>query len=92
VAVAKRDLESGEALDGEGGSTVWGRLMPARASLERGGLPIGLANGVKLTRRLAKGEIVTWNDIVAPDTEAVRVRREMERRCAREIGAQGVSD
>jgi predicted homoserine dehydrogenase-like protein len=92
VAVAKRDLESGEALDGEGGSTVWGRLMPARASLERGGLPIGLAHGVRLTRRLAKGEIVTWNDIVAPDTEAVRVRREMERRCAREIGAQGVSD
>jgi predicted homoserine dehydrogenase-like protein len=58
--------------------------MPARASLERGGLPIGLAHGVKLTRRLAKGECVTWNDIVAPDTEAVRVRREMERRFARE--------
>jgi predicted homoserine dehydrogenase-like protein len=84
VAVAKRDLESGETLDGEGGATVWGRLMPARASLERGGLPIGLAHGVKLTRRLAKGECVTWNDIVAPDTEAVRVRREMERRFAHE--------
>src|SRR4029077_4735868 len=37
VATAKRDLRTGETLDGEGGSTIWGRLMPARTSVERGG-------------------------------------------------------
>ena len=79
VAVAKRALKPGETLDGEGGSTVWGKLMPARDSLTRGGLPIGLAHGVKLTRGLEKGDVVTWSDVVAPDTEAARVRREMER-------------
>ena len=33
VATAKRDLRVGEVLDGEGGYTVWGRLMPAEDSL-----------------------------------------------------------
>ena len=34
AAVAKRDLRAGEMLDGEGGYTVWGKLVPAAASLE----------------------------------------------------------
>jgi predicted homoserine dehydrogenase-like protein len=29
VATAKRDLKPGELLDGEGGYTVWGKLLPA---------------------------------------------------------------
>ncbi len=28
VAIAKRDLTAGDVLDGEGGFTVWGKLMP----------------------------------------------------------------
>ncbi len=78
VSIAKRDLNQGEALDGEGGYTVYGRLMPAAQSLQCAGLPIGLAHGVKMTRRVAKGQAVTWNDIAAPDSEAARLRREME--------------
>jgi hypothetical protein len=27
---------------------------------------------------VAKGNVVTWNDVAAPDSEAARVRREME--------------
>ena len=46
VATAKRDLKPGEILDGEGGFTVWGKLMPASDSLRLGGLPLGLAHGV----------------------------------------------
>ena len=78
VAVAKRDLREGECLDGEGGYTVYGRLMPATDSLACQGLPIGLAHGVKISRRVAKGQVVTWRDVVALDSEAIRVRREME--------------
>ncbi|MDB5905491.1 MAG: hypothetical protein JWM26_4369, partial [Betaproteobacteria bacterium] len=79
VAIAKRDLTAGETLDGEGGYTVYGRLMPASDSLRIGGLPIGLAHRVPLTRNVARGHAITWNDVAAPDTEAFRVRREMER-------------
>ena len=78
VAVAKRDLKEGETLDGEGGYTVWGKLMPARDSLARGGLPIGLAHGVRLARAAKKGGILTWADVIAEDNEIVRFRREME--------------
>ncbi|MCX7383590.1 MAG: SAF domain-containing protein, partial [Alphaproteobacteria bacterium] len=79
VAVAKRDLSQGDMLDGEGGYTVWGRLMPAAASLAADALPIGLAHRVTLRRPVKQGAIVTWNDVVAPTGPAVEARRAMER-------------
>ena len=79
VATAKRDLRVGELLDGEGGYTVWGKLLPAATSRAIGGLPLGLAHGVKLVRPVAKGQSLCWDD-VAMDTSsaAYRLRREME--------------
>src|ERR1044071_6017862 len=50
VAVAKRALRADETLDGEGGYTVWGRLVPAERSIAMGALPIGLAHHVRLKR------------------------------------------
>jgi predicted homoserine dehydrogenase-like protein len=82
VAVAKRALRAGETLDGEGGYTVWGKLVPAERSLSEGALPIGLAHKVKLLSDVAAGEIVRWTDVAVPDSEAVRARRDMERRFA----------
>jgi predicted homoserine dehydrogenase-like protein len=82
VAVAKRNLRAGEMLDGEGGYTVWGKLMPAERSLADGALPIGLAHHVSLKRDIAAGDIVRWNDVAVPDGEAVAARREMQRRFA----------
>ncbi|WP_201860233.1 NAD(P)H-dependent oxidoreductase [Microvirga soli] len=78
VAVAKRELKVGEMLDGEGGYTVYGRLVPASRSKAARMLPIGLAHGVRLIRDVAAGSAVTEDD-VALDAErlAVRVRREM---------------
>ena len=83
VATAKRDLAAGEILDGEGGYTVYGKLFPADASLELGGLPLGLAHEVKLLNPIAAGQPVRWSD-VQPDatSEAVKIRREMEREFA----------
>jgi predicted homoserine dehydrogenase-like protein len=82
VAVAKRALHSGETLDGEGGYTVWGKLLPAEGSLAERALPIGLAHKVALLRDIEAGEIVRWTDVAVPDTEAVRARHDMEQRLA----------
>src|SRR5438445_228860 len=60
VAVAKRALQAGETLDGEGGYTVWGKLVPAERSLAEGALPIGLAHKVPLKRNIAAGAVVRW--------------------------------
>ncbi len=87
VATAKRNLAAGETLDGEGGYTVYGRLMPAAQSLSLGALPIGLAHGVKLTRPVKAGDAVRWADVaMAEGEQAVRVRREMEAVFRREWG------
>lgn len=80
VAAAKRDLTAGETLDGEGGYTVCGKLLPADKSLAVGAFPIGLAHGVKLTRPVKQGAIVTWADVAADDKDdVIAFRREMER-------------
>jgi predicted homoserine dehydrogenase-like protein len=79
VATAKRDLKPGELLDGEGGYTVWGKLLPARTSARIGGLPLGLAHDVKVLRPVRKGQSLTWDDVaVDTTTHAYRIRRAME--------------
>jgi predicted homoserine dehydrogenase-like protein len=80
VATAKRDLAAGEMLDGEGGFTVFGKLLPAAESLRLGGLPLGLAHKVRLKRPVEAGQPVRWDDVeIDMAQSAVRFRREMER-------------
>ena len=79
VSVAKRDLEQGEMLDGEGGFTVWGKAQPAAKSLRLGALPIGLAHRVRLRRGIKAGETVRWDDVIVDETmDVVKTRRAME--------------
>jgi predicted homoserine dehydrogenase-like protein len=79
VAVAKRDLAPGDRLDGEGGFTVWGKCMPAKASVAMRALPIGLAHGIRLVRSVPRDRVLTYDDVEAlPDSEALALRRETE--------------
>ena len=88
VATAKRDLAAGEVLDGEGGYTVWGKLLPAETSRRIGGLPLGLAHQVRVTRAVAKGQSLCWGDVaIDATTRAYRLRREMEVQAAPQPGA-----
>jgi len=79
VATAKRDLQAGEMLDGEGGYTVWGKLLPAATSVAIGGLPLGLAHNVKLLRAVKQGQSLSWADVAMDTaTNAFRIRKAME--------------
>jgi len=79
VSVAKRNLRASETLDGEGGYTVWGKLMPAQTSLRAAALPIGLAHRVKLKNDIAHGGLVRWSDVEIDVTnDAVKTRKAME--------------
>jgi predicted homoserine dehydrogenase-like protein len=81
ASVAKRDLRAGEMLDGEGGYTVWGKLMPAAASLAVGALPIGLAHRLKLKNDVPHGAVVRWSDVeFDAQNETIKTRRAMEAR------------
>lgn len=80
VAMAKRDLQAGEMLDGEGGYCVYGALRPAKDALQHGLLPIGLAHGVRLKQAVAAGQPVQWAAVEIDEADAtVRFRREMEK-------------
>lgn len=79
VATAKRDLKAGEVLDGEGGAMVWGKQMPAAASVKMNALPLGLASDVRLKRDIAAGEKLLWQDVdMDANDPAAKFRREME--------------
>ena len=79
VSTTKKNLKKGEILDGEGGATVWGKLVPSKLSLSMEALPIGLAHGIKLKNEIKENEIITWNDVdYLPSDPAILYRRKME--------------
>ena len=79
VAAAKRDLKPGDTLDGEGGYTVWGKLLPSSKSVQLGGVPLGLAHDVKVIRPVPQGQVVTWADVAMDTTtRAYQLRMELE--------------
>ena len=81
AATAKKDLKPGDILDGEGGFTVFGTLLPSADSLARSVLPMGLSGKAKVVRPVAKGQILTYSDVeVDTSTLAYRIRKDMERR------------
>ena len=81
IAQAKKDLQPGEILDGEGGYTVVGKLLPADRSRAIGGLPLGLAHDIKVIRPVKQGQCLSWDDVqVDGTTKAYALRREMEAR------------
>ena len=88
VATAKRDLAAGEMLDGEGGFTVYGKVMPASESLRLGGLPLGLAHKVRLRSAVSAGQPVRWDDVEIDERQpAVAFRREMEANFSQAVAA-----
>ena len=79
VATTKRNLKKGEILDGEGGETVWGKLVPSKTSLSIGALPIGLAHSIKLKNDIKENKIMKWTDVdFASNDPAISYRKSME--------------
>jgi predicted homoserine dehydrogenase-like protein len=67
VTVAKTDLQAGETLDGLGGYATYGLAENADAAASERLLPIGLAEGSRLVRDLAKDELLTYGDVERPE-------------------------
>jgi predicted homoserine dehydrogenase-like protein len=78
VAVAKRDLAAGDALDGSGGANVRGRIERIEDSLAGGLLPLGLADGVRLRRAVRRGEPIPRSAVDAPGGRLAELRAEHE--------------
>ena len=79
IAVAKRDLQAGEVLDGGGGYTVLGQSEKATVARDEGLLPLGLAQGAVLQVDVAQGAAIGY-DMVAlmEDSLVAELRREQD--------------
>ena len=76
---AKKDLIPGEILDGEGGDATFGKMVRASDSLKGKYLPMGLSTGAKVTKAVAKGSIVTYNDVALDQSKlSYKLRRKIE--------------
>lgn len=67
VAVAKRDLKTGDRLDGLGGFACYSQLDNYDAARDANALPIGISDGLELRRNVDKDHVVTYADVVIPD-------------------------
>ena len=63
VSVAKKDLASGEILDGEGGFAARGRLAASKDSIGGNFLPLGLSDGAKTKKSIKKDEFIKIDDV-----------------------------
>ncbi|MGL4636624.1 MAG: NAD(P)H-dependent oxidoreductase [Beijerinckiaceae bacterium] len=77
--VAKRDLAVGETLDAIGEYSYRGFSLSVADAVEKNALPIGLAQGARVVRAIAKGALITQAD-AEPDASlnivAVRKRQD----------------
>jgi predicted homoserine dehydrogenase-like protein len=75
-ARAKRDLAVGETLDAIGQYAYRGFALARTDAQAQAALPLGLAQGARVTRPVAKGELLTYRNC-EPDVKLaiVRVRR-----------------
>jgi predicted homoserine dehydrogenase-like protein len=66
VALAKRDLTTGETLDGIGGFTVYGMLENVGVAQQERLLPMGLTDGAVVVRDVAEDAPLTFDDVDLP--------------------------
>jgi predicted homoserine dehydrogenase-like protein len=66
VALAKRDLEAGDTLDGIGGFDTYGAIENAPVAHGGGLLPMGLAEGCRVLRDIPRDEAITEADVERP--------------------------
>jgi predicted homoserine dehydrogenase-like protein len=79
MTVAKKDLKPGETLDAFGGYTFYGTIERAEIAAGLNALPVGIAPGARVVSPVARGSVVTWNDVELDETSVVvRLRREQD--------------
>lgn len=79
LTIAKRDVATGEALDGIGGYTYYGLIDTADNARMRDVLPVGLAEGSRIKQDVKQGEVITYNDVILDESSLlVRLRRQQD--------------
>lgn len=79
VAAAKTDLKEGAVLDGLGEYMTYGLCENAPLVKTENLLPIGIAEGCRLKRNVAKDTVLTYDDVIVPPNRLCdKLRAEQE--------------
>jgi predicted homoserine dehydrogenase-like protein len=79
IAVAKRDLEAGETLDGLGGFTVRGMVEKASVARDERLVPVGLTENARVLRPVSAGTALTMADVdLDGESLVVQLRHEQD--------------
>ncbi len=81
VAVAKKDLEPGDRLDGMGGFCLRGQIEKHETTKQERHIPIGLIAGNTICKRpVKKGQILTFDDVdLDKSTHIYKLREKQDR-------------
>jgi len=80
ISLAKRDLRTGEILDGIGGYLTYGQCENAEVTRNEGLLPMGLAEGCRMLRDVAKDTALSRADVEFPRGRLIdELRNEQDR-------------
>jgi len=78
VAIAKRDLTPGEALGEVGEADYYNRIYSYAEAQALGGMPMGLTPGARVVAPVAKGQMLTWQNVAPDQTKFVYKLRQMQ--------------
>jgi predicted homoserine dehydrogenase-like protein len=67
LTTAKTDLKAGQVLDGLGYYMTYGQCENADVVREQKLLPIGLAEGCRVKRDIARDEVLAYDDVELPE-------------------------
>jgi predicted homoserine dehydrogenase-like protein len=75
VTAAKQDLSAGDTLDAIGGYATYGLAENAGVTAAERLLPLGLAEGCRVTRNVARDAVLTYADVEVPEGRLTDVLR-----------------
>lgn len=79
IAVAKKDLKTGETLDGLGGFCAYALIENYDVSRQENALPMGVSEGCKMKKAVPKDQLITYDDVELPqDRLCDRLRNEQD--------------
>jgi predicted homoserine dehydrogenase-like protein len=79
-AVAKQDLKPGDLLDGIGGCSFYSLIDEYEAAKADNLLPIGLAKGARLVRRVGQDVPIRYDDVELYESSTVLLLRRLQDR------------
>ena len=80
ITMAKRDLKTGEVIDGIGKYTVYGLIEEYQRAKDENLLPIGISQGCILKKDIEKDQPIKYNDVkLVENSQVLKLRRSQDK-------------